>query len=108
MHIAVCNGFKQVVTFILSDKLTVFLSLIYTPGTFSNSGRPLGKLSSITRYWGSSALIKGAIYVFLLVIIIFIFLIPNCSRDLATFSLGLGVILSIILQGKETIFSSWI
>ena len=58
----VCNGFKQVVTFILSVFSTVSLSVTYTPASdFSNSGLPLGNLSSTTKYSGASAFTKAPV-----------------------------------------------
>ena len=44
----VWSGFKQVVTFIVSALSTVSRSVKITPAA-SSSGRPFGKLSSITR-----------------------------------------------------------
>ena len=92
--------------FILSERLTVFLSAIYTPKPFSRAGRPLGKLSSITRYCGFSALTNGAMYVFFPVITGCMSSTPSFSRSAAICSLGRGVILSIMVHGNATTFSS--
>ena len=88
-----------------STLFTVSRSVMYTPA-FSSAGRPLGNLSSITRYCGPSALTKGAIYVFFEVMTGAISSIPAFSSSLHTESAGRGVILSIIDQGNDTLLSS--
>ena len=77
------TGFRHTVTFIRSERLTVFLSAIYTPKPFSRAGRPLGRLSSITRYCGFSALTNGAMYVFLPVNTGCMFSTPRFSRSVS-------------------------
>ena len=56
---AVWRGFRQVHTFMRSTALTVSRLVNSTPA-FSRGGRPAGKSSSMTRYWGFSVFTKGA------------------------------------------------
>ena len=88
-------------TFMRSTFSTVSLAVNMTPA-FSSRGRPLGNASSITRYSASSAFTKGATYVFLLVTMLSVSVKPASSSIFFTLSSGRGVILSIMLQGKET------
>ena len=105
MLIAVCSGFRQVVTFMRSVQLTVSRSVMYTPA-FSSAGRPFGKRSSTTRYCGPSALTNGAMYVRLEVMTGAISSQPSFWSSSHTESAGRGVILSIMLHGKDTCASS--
>ena len=92
-------------TFILSTISTTSRFVNITPPS-SSFGLPFGKLSSITRYSASSAFTKGATNVFLLVFTKSTSSIPSLTSISITESAGLGVILSIIDQGKLTFFSS--
>ena len=103
--IAVCSGFRQVQTFIRSTRSTVARSVKRTPA-FSSGGRPLGKLSSMTRYCGASVLTKGAMYVFLSVTTSSVLSKPRSFSVLETDASGRGVILSIIDHGNDTFFGS--
>ena len=97
----VWRGFKQVQTFIFSTLSTVARSVKITP-PISRGGRPLGKSSSMTRYSHSSAFTKGATKVFLEVMTCSRSSIRSAASMAFTLSSGRGVILSIIVQGKET------
>ncbi len=99
---AVCNGFKQVQTFIFSTLSTVSLSVKIRPPASNAVSLPFGNSSSITRYSHSSAFTNGAAYVFFPVITGCISSPQSTARSFSTFSSGLGVILSIIVHGKLT------
>ena len=101
----VCNGFKQVQTFIFSTLSTVSRSVNINP-PLVKSKRPLGKSSSITKYSVSSAFTKGATYVFLEVITGSNSSTPSSNKIFSTEASGRGVILSIILQVNDTLFES--
>src|SRR5574344_1213461 len=68
----------------------------------SSLGLPLGKESSITRYSHSSEFTNGAIHVFFPVTTTSVSSKPRDESIFATPPSGLGVILSIIDQGKDT------
>ena len=88
-----------------STLLTVSLEVMMTPA-FSRAGRPFGNASSITRYSLSSALTNGATHVFLLVTTGSSPSSPSAFRIASTEASGLGVILSIMDQGKLTLAGS--
>ena len=101
MASAVCRGFRQVQTFIRSVFSTVSREAKRTP-PFSSGGRPAGKASSITRYSQASALTKGAATEPVTLERMVRSSTPSSASIRRMASSGRGVILSIMVQGKET------
>ena len=93
-------------TFIFSTLSTVCLSVNIRPPA-SSLGLPFGNASSITRYSHSSAFTKGATYVFLEVMTGSSSSTPSFFKISSTEASGRGVILSIMDQGKDTLFLSF-
>ena len=97
----VCSGLRQVHTFIVSTMSTTSRVAKMTPAR-SSGGRPLGNASSMTRYCASSALTNGATNERRPVTRTPMSARPSASSISRTESSGRGVILSIMLHGKDT------
>ena len=80
------------------------MSVIKTPA-FSKGNLPFAKLSSITKYSGTSVFTKKAKELFP-ILKVSLSSKPKSFNFLDIVSEGRGVILSIILKGKETLFLS--